>query len=285
MNPYLVDTDWLAAHLIEPGLRIIDIRGVIRPPDAPKPWYLPRRDAYLEGHIPGAVFVDWTEDIVEPRSPVHMTLAGPGRFKALMERLGIGDGHAIVAYDDAGNLAPRMWWALTYYGHPDVRLLDGGFPKWIAEGRPVTAEVPRHAPATFTPRVRPEWRADTREVRAAMADPGTVLVDSRSAKEFRGEIGRGDRAKGRIPGAVNVPSVRLLDGEPRTWRRPEEIRAMYEAAGATKDRRVITYCNGGVSASVALFGLKLAGYERAANFAGSWYEWESDPANPVAAGD
>jgi thiosulfate/3-mercaptopyruvate sulfurtransferase len=279
----LVETDWLAARLDDPRLRVIDIRGIIKPPDQPKPWYLAQRGAYLETHIPGAMFIDWTDDIIEPTAPIHMTLAGPARFKALMERLGIGDGHALVVYDDTGGIAPRLWWALNYYGHGEVAVLNGGWTKWRQEGRPVTADLPRHAPAVFTPRVQPGWRVGTAEVRAAMGKGTTALVDCRHPREFAGEIGRGER-KGRIPGAVNVPVARFFNAEDKTWKDPQEIRKMFEAAGVTPDRRVITYCNAGVSSSVGLFALKLLDYPDAANFAGSWYEWEADPANPVQTG-
>ncbi|MFQ5521032.1 MAG: sulfurtransferase, partial [Candidatus Methylomirabilia bacterium] len=263
---------------------IVDIRGIIKPPDQPKPWYLPQLEAYGQAHIPGAVFVDWTEDIVEPGAPVHMTLAGPERFKALMGRLGIGDRHQVVVYDDTGAIAPRLWWALNYYGHSEVCLLNGGWTKWMAEGRPVTAEIPAHPGAVFTPRVCPDWRVDVREVRSTLNDPHVTLVDCRSPKEFRGEIGRGERT-GRIPGAVNVPVGRFLDAQQKTWKGPTEIRKMFEEAGVTPNHRVVTYCNAGVSASVGLFALKLLGYENSANFAGSWYEWESDSANPIHVGE
>lgn len=279
----LAETDWLAGHLANPRIRVVDIRGIIKPPDAPKPWYLAQRDAYVKAHIPGAGFLDWTEDIVEPTAPVHMTLAGPARFKAQMERLGIGDGHTVVVYDDTGTIAPRLWWALNYYGHQKVRVLNGGWVKWQVEGRPVTADLPRHPPAVFTPRVQTGWRVGSAEVRAAVGDSRALLVDCRSPREFVGEIGRGER-KGRIPGAVNVPVGRFLNAEDKTWKNPPEIRKMFESAGVTPDRRVITYCNAGVSASVGLFALRLLGYPEAANFAGSWYEWEADPANPIQAG-
>ena len=279
----LVDTGWLGEHLGDPRLRVVDIRGTIKPPDAPKPWYLPQRDAYLKAHIPRAVFVDWTTDIVEPDAPVYGTLAGPARFAALIGRLGIGDTTAVVVYDDAGNIAPRLWWALRYYGHAAVRLLDGGIGKWIAEGRPTEAGDVTPAPATFTPRVDEAWRASVGDVRNAIARGTATLVDCRSGKEFTGEVGRGER-KGRIPSAHHVPSAQLLEGPHRTWKDPKEIRAMYERAGVGPEQSVITYCNAGVSASVGLFGLALAGHPRAANFAGSWYEWERDAANPVATG-
>ncbi len=279
----LVETDWLAARLADPRIRVVDIREIIKPPDAPKPWYLAQREAYAASHIPGAVFVDWTDDIVEPTAPIHMTLAGSERFKALMERLGIGDDHMVVAYDDTGGIAPRLWWALNYYGHSEAAILNGGWVKWQAEGRPVTAALPRHPAAVFTPRVTAGWRVGSAEVKAAIRDRGMVLVDCRSSREFVGEIGRGER-RGRIPGAVNVPVGRFLDPRAKTWKDPAEIRKMFEAAGVTPDRRVITYCNAGVSASVGLFALKLLDYPETANFAGSWYEWEADPANPVETG-
>jgi len=279
----LAETDWLATHLDDPGLRVVDIRGSIKPPTAPPPWYAASRAAYEAGHIPGAVFVDWLQDIVDPSAPIKMTVAGADRFAALMGRLGIGDEHAVVVYDDSGHLAPRLWWALHYYGHPAVRVLNGGFTKWVAEGRPVTAELSRPAPARFTARVEPGWRASMDEVRRRLDDPALVLVDCRSPAEFRGEIGRGERV-GRIPGAVNLPVGRLMDGEHKVWRSDAELRRLFEEAGATPDRDVVTYCNAGVSAAIGLFGARLLGYPRARNFAGSWYEWEHDPRNPTATG-
>ena len=280
----LVETDWLAHHLVDPSIRIVDIRGIIRPPDAPRPHYFGNRSAYLESHILEAVFVDWTADITEPGAPVKMTLAGPGRFAALMGQLGIGDEHIVVVYEDgAGHIAARLWWALNYYGHPAVKLLNGGFRKWTAEGRPVTAEIPRHQPAGFTPRIQPGWRAATADVRAAMGDPSVMLVDLRSPPEFHGEIGRGKR-KGRIPGACNVPMATLVSGECKTFNSEADLRQAFEAAGVTFDKRAITYCNAGVAAALGLFALTLIGHPAAANFAGSWYEWEHDPQNPVATG-
>lgn len=281
---FLVETEWLAQHLADPAIRVVDIRGVIRPPTAPKPWYEESRGLYVESHIPGAVFIGWLTDIVEPNAPVRMTPASPERFAALMRGLGIGDEHLVIAYDDEGNhLASRLWWLLNYYGHPGVRLLDGGYLKWQAEGRRVTAELPRHAPASFTPALRPEWRVTANEVRRAIGKPETRLVDCRGPADFRGEVGRGEK-KGRIPSAVNVPINRLWEGPHKTWKSEAELRAMYQAAGVTPDKRVITYCNAGVSASVGLLALKLLNYPVAANYAGSWYDWERDPSNPTEVG-
>jgi thiosulfate/3-mercaptopyruvate sulfurtransferase len=279
----LAETEWLAAHLDDPTVRVVDIRGTIRPPSAPPPWYAASREAYEAGHIPGAVFVDWLWDIVDPAAPVKMTVARADQFAALMGRLGIGDAHTVIAYDDNGHLAPRLWWALNYYGHPAVRVLNGGYPKWVAEGRPVTPAGPRHPPARFTPRARPEWRAGVDEVRARLQDRDIALVDCRSPAEFRGEIGRGEKV-GRIPGAVNLPVGRLMEGAHHVWRSEGDLRKLFEEAGVTPERDVVTYCNAGVSAAIGLFGAKLLGYPRARNFAGSWYEWEHDPGNPIEAG-
>ena len=280
----LAETEWLAERLADPSLRIVDIRGIIRPPDAPHPHYEGNRAAYIEAHIPGAVFVDWTADITEPGAPVKMTLAGPERFAALMSRLGIGDQHTVVVYEDGvGQIAARLWWALNYYGHSAVKVLNGGFRKWIAEGRPVTGEIPHCPPATFTPRVQPGWRVSSAEVRSAIGDPRVMLVDLRTPAEFRGEIGRGNR-KGRIPGACNVPASSLVGGDHKTLNSDDELRRAFEAAGIGFDKRAVTYCNAGVSASLGLLALKLIGHPAAANFAGSWYEWERDPQNPTEAG-
>ncbi len=280
----LAETDWLADHLSDPSIRIVDIRGIIKPPDAPHPHYFGNRNAYLEAHIPGAVFVDWAADITEPGAPVKMTLASPRRFAALMGRLGIGDEHTVVVYEGgAGQIAARLWWALNYYGHPAVKVLNGGFRKWIAEGHPVTAEIPHHQPAALTPRIQPELRAGSPEVRAAIGDPAVVLVDLRSPPEFHGEIGRGNR-KGRIPGACNVPTATLVSGEYKTFNSEADLRHTFEATGVTLDKRAITYCNAGVSAALGLLALKLIGHPAAANFAGSWYEWEHDPQNPAETG-
>lgn len=281
---FLAETEWLANHLDDPSVRVVDIRGLIKPPDQPKPWYGAKREEYDQAHITGAIFIDWLTDIVEPDAPVRATVASPQRFAALMGRLGIGDGSTVIAYDDDGcHTAARLWWALNYYGHPEVRLLNGGCTKWVAEGRPVTGAVPQHPPAIFTPKVQPRWRAGMEEVWDAIGNPEVCLVDCRTEAEYRGRLGRGER-KGRIPGAVSIPIRDLVEGPYKTWKSEDELRRLHEAAGVTPDKRVITYCNAGVSASVGLFALTLLGYTNAANYAGSWYDWEREPSNPVEVG-
>jgi thiosulfate/3-mercaptopyruvate sulfurtransferase len=257
---------------------------VIRPPDAPPPWYVESRDLYGVAHIPGAIFVGWLTDIVEPDAPVKMTAPSPARFAAVMGALGIGDDHRVVVYDDDGNhIAARLWWLLNYYGHSAVQLLDGGYPKWAAERRPLTTAVPVFPSATFTARAQPGWLATAADARAAISSPDVHLVDCRGQRDFRGEVGRGER-KGRIPSALNVPISQFCEGSQKTWKSEPELRAIFDRAGVGPDRHVITYCNAGVSASVGLLALRLLGFPSAANYAGSWYDWERDPENPVDLG-
>src|SRR5215216_338403 len=168
----LVSTDWLAGHLDDPDLRVVDIRGYVKKRDLgggrQEAEYLGAREEYDEAHVPGAVYVDWTRDITDPEVPVPVQIAPPRRFAELMSSLGIGDDTHVVVYDHAGGqFATRLWWALTYYGHDRVSVLDGGWRKWTAEGRPTTSAVPGTVPAAFTPRPRPGWRKVAEEVLAA----------------------------------------------------------------------------------------------------------------------
>ncbi len=282
-DDFLVETGWLADHLNDPTIRIVDIRGIVKPVTEPRPWYFANRAAYERSHIPGAVYVDWLEDIVDLTARIKTFPAPPEKLAQLFGRLGLGNDHTIVVYDDdGGHLACRLWWLLNYYGHSAVKLLNGGWTKWVAESRPVTAGLPSHPQAVFTPTLCPEWRVGAVGVLQAIETPGVKIVDARSRKEYRGEITRGTQ-KGRIPTAINVFFRSVVEGEHKTWKPEAEIRKHFEEAGVTPDQRVICYCNAGVSATVDLFALKLAGYPDAVNFAGSWYEWESDPSNPVEA--
>jgi thiosulfate/3-mercaptopyruvate sulfurtransferase len=136
----LVTTGWLQDHLTDPNLRIVDIRGHVIPASEPLPHYFNHLDDYNKSHIPGAVFVDWVHEITDPADPRHAQIAPPERFSAAMSRAGIGSATFVVTYDDAsGMFAARLWWALNYYGHHNVAVLDGGWNKWIAESRPTTA--------------------------------------------------------------------------------------------------------------------------------------------------
>ena len=276
----LVTTDWLAEHLDDPDIRIVDIRGYVKKTDLgggrQRADYLPARDEYDEAHLPGAVYVDWTRDITDPDDPVSVQVAPPDRFARFMGTSGIGDDTHVVVYDHAGGqFATRLWWALTYYGHDRVSVLDGGWDKWAAEGRPTTSEVPEPEPATFTPKLRPDWRKEAGEVLAASESGGAFILDARDEEQYTGEIARGEGRAGHVPGAAHLHSDSLFDPESGTFRSDEELAGMLREAGVPEDgdAPVVAYCNGGVAATVPLFVMHRLGHTNLANYDGSWNEW------------
>jgi len=170
---FLVETSWLAEHLHEQHLRIVDMRGYVRTVESDgvqEAAYVGAREEYEKAHIPGAVYIDWTSNIIDPDDPIEAQVAPAERFAEVMGRLGIGDQQLVVAYDahPASQFATRLWWALKYYGHEQVVVLNGGFPKWQRENLPLTDAIPVYPPATFTPVVRPELRATAEDVLALL---------------------------------------------------------------------------------------------------------------------
>jgi thiosulfate/3-mercaptopyruvate sulfurtransferase len=276
----LVSTDWLAEHLDDPSLRIVDIRGYVKKRDfgndRQEAEYLAALDEYEEAHIPGAVYIDWTRDITDLENPVPVQVAPPDRFASLMGSLGIGDDTHVVVYDHTGGqFATRLWWALTHYGHDHVSVLDGGFKKWTAEGRPIAAQVPDTEPAAFSPHPRPGWRADAEEMLAATQKSNALILDARDEGQYTGEIARGEGRAGRVPGAKHLHADGLFDPATGTFRSDEELAEKLHEAGVPEDRDVplVAYCNGGVAATVPLFALHRLGYRNLANYDGSWNEW------------
>jgi thiosulfate/3-mercaptopyruvate sulfurtransferase len=272
----LVSTEWLAEHLGQSNLQVVDIRGYVKTTDLgggkQHAEYTGARDEYDSGHIPGSVYTDWTVDIIDPDNSVKAQIASPERFKDAMENRGIGDETDVVVVDHTGgHFATRLWWALRYYGHDRCAVLDGGINKWAAEGRTLTSEVPTPERAKFTPHVRPDLRVEANEVLAASRDRSATIVDARDPGQYTGEIVRGSRG-GHVPGAVSIPAKSLFR-EDGTWKSLDEQREILAAGGARDDDHVIAYCNGGVTATAILFALHRTGHESWANYDGSWNEW------------
>ena len=272
----LVTTAWLQEHLHDSGLRVVDMRGYVttRPagPGVEEATYRGAVEEYLAGHIPGAVYIDWTTDIVDPDDPVPAQVARPDRFAQAMSGRGIGDLTRVVAVDHmGGQFATRLWWALKYYGHDAVSVLDGGWNRWVEEGREVESGAVRVEPEGFHPELRPGLRATAEDVLAQVGRTGPLLVDARDPGQFTGAKRRGPRG-GHIPGAVNLPRE-VFFAEGGGFLPEDELRDRLQRLGIGPGRPVVAYCNGGVAATVVLFNLHRLGYPGLTNYDGSWNEW------------
>jgi len=268
----LVSTEWLARHLNDPDLRIIDAS-----------WYMPDsgRDAraeYEAGHIPGARFFD-IDEISDTASALPHMAPPPEKFMSRCRAMGIGDGHQVVVYDGAGLFsAARVWWLFRLMGKRDVAVLDGGLPKWKAEGRPLEDMPPIVKDRHMTVQRQAGLVKDVTQVAAASKLGDHTIIDARSAERFRGEVPEprpGLRA-GHIPGSVNVPYTSLLN-EDGTMKAPDELRRVFERAGADLSRPVITTCGSGVTAAIINLALERIGHRNHALYDGSWAEWGSYP--------
>ena len=284
MDSAFVSCDWLKAHLDDPLLRIIDLRGRVLPAAAPPPHYFTERGAYDAAHIPNAVFVDWQVDIVEPGSPSN-DLASAARFAELMGRLGVDAETRVVIYDNAASMfAARLLWGLRYYGHERVAVLDGGWDKWLAEGGPTEARQPQVERRTFVPKVNRRLKADADEILAALDGGGVQLIDVRSPGEFAGDASRA-KYGGHIPSAVNLPRKTMVAAD-MTVKGAADLREHFAGLGIRLDApETVIYCNSGVSACFGLLALEVAGGANLRIYDGSWKEWGNDAGKPIAKAD
>jgi thiosulfate/3-mercaptopyruvate sulfurtransferase len=276
----LVDTDWLAAHLADPHVRVVDASFKL-------PGITPTaRQDYDEGHIPSAVFFN-IDDICEPGTSLPHMIPSPDLFARKLGALGIGNGDRVVVYDSAGlSSAGRAWWMLRLFGHQDVAVLDGGLPRWRAEGRPLDRAVPSPPQRRFTARFDPSLVRDKRALIENLATRREQVVDARAAGRFDGttpEVRPGLRS-GHIPGSRNVPYEFVTDPQTRQLKSADELTHLFHDAGVTLDRPLITSCGSGVTACALAFALHLIGYPGAAVYDGSWSEWGLPGDTPIETG-
>lgn len=262
----LVSTEWLAEHLDDPNIRIVDVRWGLDDDNAGE-------EAYKKSHIPGAVYLHWYRDLSDSDHPVNGMLAPPEKFRQTMERAGISDDTLVVAYDDnVIFMAARLLWCLHCYGHDRVRILNGGFNRWVAEGRPLTSEIPQPPRGQFTPRPRPELRLTKEDMLKNLETGERQVFDCRMDETW---IECGEH----IPGASRLPSPRFLN-EQGLWKDVEELEQLCREAGVSRTKPKALYCGGGVSASAAYVALLMQGLNNVAVYDGSWSEWGNDPNTP-----
>ncbi len=271
-----VSTDWLARHLGDPALKALDAS-----------WHLPGsgRDAlseFKERHIPGATFFD-LDGISDPASPYPHMLPGELEFTRMMRKLGLGNHDRIVIYDSGGvQAAVRAFWMFRIFGHDDVRILDGGFGKWLSEGQPVEAGAPEEKTGHFSAQRRQDMLATKADVAHAIREGSGEILDARGGPRFSGREAepRPGLRGGHMPGAKNIPYGNFYKAD-GTFIDEAGLQALFEEAGVDLTKPLITTCGSGVTACILELGLKLIGKSDVRVYDGSWVEWASDPETPV----
>jgi thiosulfate/3-mercaptopyruvate sulfurtransferase len=281
---YLVTTQWLAEHVDDPNVRVLDATTHLPPlPDLSLYEVVPGRSDFEKAHIPGAAFVDIEHELSTPHPRLHFMLPTPEIFTKAMERLGVGDDTHVIAYATANHWwATRLWWMLRVFGHDRVSVLDGGFQKWQREGRPVESGPARARPAArFTPRMRREMVATREDVLAAIGREGTCTVNALRPEQHAGTGGVHYGRRGHITGSVNIAAVQHVKPD-NTFRDAQELRAMFAPALAQPE--VLTYCGGGIAATSVALVLAMLGHDRVKVYDNSLTEWAADPALPMQTG-
>lgn len=276
----LVSAEWLAAHLDDPDLVVVDCR-ITMTEQGPAPAH----GAYSAAHVPGAVFADFINDLSDTTRPIGFAVPTPEAFCETMGRLGVGDNTRVVLYDDRMELpgmtfssiwAARVWWMLRWVGFDRAALLDGGLGAWSDGGHPPSSAAEVATAATLTPQTRPQLIVDQDEVRAALKNPDIAVVDTLPPTSYDGSSSTYARP-GHITGAINLPVLDLYEPDGRFL--PDDEIARRHAA--VDGRRTITYCDGGIAASATAFALTRIGHRDVAVYTASLQEWAVDPDNPM----
>jgi thiosulfate/3-mercaptopyruvate sulfurtransferase len=276
----LVTTDWLAAHINDPNIRIVDATFKM-PGVLPLP-----KDDYLAAHIPGAVFFD-VDAVSDHSNPLPHMFPSAEQFGGDVGALGIGNDDTVVIYDAGGWVAgPRAWWMFLAYGHDKVRLLDGGLKKWRAEGRKLESGEVTPRPATFKARFDARRVRSMEQMVANLAKHAEQVIDARATERFEGRVPepRPGLRSGHIPGSCSVPYNNLFDAATGTMKPLADLRAAFAGAGVKLDAPIVTSCGSGVSAAVLTLALYRLGIENPAVYDGSWSEWGNLDGPPVATG-
>ena len=263
----LVDTEWIEAHAADPSLRVLEVGG--------------NANAFGEGHLPGAVFLSM-RSLSNPDDPIGGQIATAAQVSAALSIMGLGRDQTVVLYDRRNNLqAARAYWVLKYYQHADVRIYNGGTPKWTEDGQVMSTVMVEYEPSDYQagppdPEIRTTWQY----VVDHTDDPATLFCDTRGPEEYLGRDVRAERG-GRIPGSINVEWTAAVNAN-GTFKSSEELAALYGEAGFTPDKQIITYCQSGVRGAHTWFVLsELLGYPSVRNYDGSWVEYGNNPESPV----
>lgn len=285
-NPqYLVDTAWLAEHPADADLRVFDCTVQLRLAPGNRANVESGGEAWARGHVPGSGFLDLPGELSDRETKLRFMMPPPDQFAEAMGRHGVGPGVRVVLYDTAtGSWAARVWWMLRAFGFDYAAVLDGGYHKWLSEGRPASIAPCVYPAATFVARPRPELIAGKEEVLAAIGRDGTCILNALGEEQHRGDGPATYGRAGRIPASVNVPVRGLVDPETHALLPPEELRRRFANVGAMDSGRVITYCGGGIAASGDALVLTLLGHPDVAVYDGSMSEWATDPSLPMETG-
>ena len=282
----LISTEHLAAALGQPNLRVYDCTTYLEPPPpgSDDPYIaVPGRRTFEEAHIPGADFLDLQGEFSDEATRLRFMMPATAPLEAAFGRHGLDEGTRVVLYSIGTMMwATRFWWMLKSLGFDGAAVLDGGFDKWKVEGRSMeSGSAKGYAPTTFRAKPRPGFFVDKRAVLAAATEPNTAIVNALGPQFHKGlEPSRYGRP-GRIPGSVNVPAATLVDPTSGDFPALTDAEAKFTARGVTRDKRVICYCGGGISATIDLFLLYQLGYDNLTLYDGSMGEWARDPSVPI----